>query len=434
MGDSYLPPERLASTPLVLHNERSRRTVARGGILTSVQHHNVTGPMSNSDHQEQQRHEMSPGYLHAPYQPQPPILISSPPFERKHQQYFSSRHKYSVSYLKLSRYVQHNSTGSQHVNYSVTPMANPITSGIQDQGNAQYPALLNIQPPSYTNSTRSGAGNYTAYGPRLVPYDQSLLQDFEPLQTEVPGRRPTPLLISDPMNPSVENDVYSQPRDSGAAIHQDNLAAVSVQQEIISDKADLSKDDMIKEIKKFFTESFEQLGVELHGTKRNKKLPWLQFDDTLEDEGIQMVNWPKDVLTPGKGSNSSKGLAGVPVRDLKKIYKAIHSDTAKLELRHIPGARKPGQAVSQQEFFTESSASGSRKRPRDAGSTDGNARLKKQLVFKNIRYDGVMEAWKNYIMNIYANKRVETSVGFGERAGKFFVISQASKVKFLLAG
>ncbi|KAJ7586632.1 hypothetical protein C8J56DRAFT_1085143 [Mycena floridula] len=44
-------------------------------------------------------------------------------------------------------------------------------------------------------------------------------------------------------------------------------------------------------------------------------------------------------------------LAGVPVRDLKKIYKAIHTDTAKLELRHIPGARRPGQAVSQQEFF-----------------------------------------------------------------------------------
>ncbi|KAJ7586685.1 hypothetical protein C8J56DRAFT_891560 [Mycena floridula] len=252
---------------------------------------------------------------------------------------------------------------SNNLSQAVQICATQFNCGIQDQGNAQYPALLNIQPPSYTNSTRSDAGNYTAYGPRLVPYDQSLLQDFEPLHTEVPGRRPTPLLISDPMNPSVENDVYSQPRDSGAAMHQDNLAAVSVQQEIISDKADLSKDDMIKEIKKFFTESFEQLGVELHGTKRNKKLPWLQFDDTLDDEGIEMVNWPKE------------------------------TDTAKLELRHIPGARKPGQAVSQQEFFAESSALGSRKRPRDAG-TDGDSRPKKQLVFKNIRFDGVMEAWK----------------------------------------
>ncbi|KAJ7586665.1 hypothetical protein C8J56DRAFT_1026874 [Mycena floridula] len=240
--------------------------------------------------------------------------------------------------------VQHNSNGSQQGNYSITPMANPITDGIpgQDSG-AQYPALHDTQLPSYANSTRSGNVNYNADGQAWVPYDQP--------------------------------------------------AAVSVQQEIISDKADLSKDDMIKEIKKFLTESFERLGVELHGTKRNKKLPWLQFDDTLEDEGIEMVNWPKDVLTPGRGSNSSKGLAGVPVRDLKKIYKAIHSDTAKLELRHIPGARKPGQAVSQQEFFAESSASGSRKRPRDA-ETDGNSRPKKQLVFKNIRFDGVMEAWK----------------------------------------
>ncbi|KAJ7586548.1 hypothetical protein C8J56DRAFT_1051904 [Mycena floridula] len=379
----------------MLRTERSRRILARGGILVSVQQHSVPRPMSNSDHQEQQdphhtlydhdeqRHEMSTDHLNAPYHPQLPIS----------QVRHLSQSISNTSHQDINiPYVRHNSTGSQQDNYSVTPMANPITDGIQDQGNAQYPALLNIQPPFYTNSTRSGAGNYT-YGPAWVLYDQSLLQDFEPLQTEVPGRQPSPLLISDPVNPSVENDVYSQPRDSGATMNQDNLAAVSVQQEIISDKADLSKDDMIKEIKKFFTESFERLGVELHGTKRNKKLPWLQFDDTLDDEGIEMVNWPKDVLTPGKGSNSSKGLAGVPVRDLKKIYKAIHSDTAKLELRHIPGARKPGQAVSQQEFFAESSASGSRKRPRDA-ETDKDSRPKKQLVFKNIRYDGVMEAWK----------------------------------------
>ncbi|KAJ7586448.1 hypothetical protein C8J56DRAFT_1165456 [Mycena floridula] len=290
--------------------------------------------------------------------------------------------------------VQHNSNGSQQGNYSITPMANPITNGIpgQDSG-AQYPALHDIQLPSYTNSTRSGNVNYNADGQAWVPYDQPILQELEASQTEVPGRRLTLLSIPDLVNPPVENDVYSQPRDSRASMNQDNLAAVSVQQEIISDKADLSKDDMIKEIKKFLTESFERLGVQLHGTKRNKKLPWLQFDDTLEDEGIEMVNWPKDVLTPGRGSNSSKGLAGVPVRDLKKIYKAIHTDTVKLELRHIPGARKPGQAVSQQEFFAESSASGSRKRPRDA-ETDGDSRPKKQLVFKNIRYDGVMEAWK----------------------------------------
>ncbi|KAJ7586482.1 hypothetical protein C8J56DRAFT_105114 [Mycena floridula] len=153
--------------------------------------------------------------------------------------------------------VQHNSNGSQQGNYSITPMANPITDGIpgQDSG-AQYPALHDTQLPSYTNSTRSGNENYNAYGQAWVPYDQPILQELEASQTEVPGRRLTLLSIPDLVNPPVENDVYSPPRDSRASMNQDNLAAVSVQQEIISDKADLSKDDMIKEIKKFLTESF----------------------------------------------------------------------------------------------------------------------------------------------------------------------------------
>ncbi|KAJ7586436.1 hypothetical protein C8J56DRAFT_1165451 [Mycena floridula] len=371
----------------MLRKERSRRMVARGGILASVQHHDVPGPMSNPDYQEQQdlhhildaeddhSHNMRTDHIeiHVPHRPRPPISQALHLTESNAHIFHPHTHIPDA---------QHHSTGLQHDHHSATAMA--IADGIQDQDSVQY--------PSYTHSTGSRDVNYTDYGQEWAPYDRTMLQDFEVLQTQVPGRRLTPLLMLDLVNSSVENDVYSQPRDSRAAMNQDNLAAVSVQQ-IISDKADLSKDDMIKEIKKFFTESFEQLGVELHGTKRNKKLPWLQFDDTLDDEGIEMVNWPKDVLTPGKGSNSSKGLAGVPVRDLKKIYKAIDSDTAKLELRHIPGARKPGQAVSQQEFFAESSASGSRKRPRDA-ETDGDSRPKKRLVFRNIRYDGVMEAWK----------------------------------------
>ncbi|KAJ7586917.1 hypothetical protein C8J56DRAFT_890844 [Mycena floridula] len=243
--------------------------------------------------------------------------------------------------LKLSRYVQHHSTALQHAHHSVPMIA--ITYGIQDQDNVQYPTLHDIQPPSYTNSTRSGDIDYNVYGQSWIPYDQLMVQDLEVLQTQVSGRQSTPLLISELVN----------------------SATGSVEQDTMTDEADLSKDCMIKEIETFFTESFEQLSVELHGTKQNEKLPWLQFDNTLEDEGIEMMNWPEDVLTPGKGSNSSKGLAG------------------------------PGQAVSQQEFFAESSASGSRKRPRDAGSTDGDGGPRKQkLVFKNIWYDGVMEAWK----------------------------------------
>ncbi|KAJ7586672.1 hypothetical protein C8J56DRAFT_1165539 [Mycena floridula] len=386
----------LTEVLVMLGNECSRRNVSWNNILASVQHHDFDGPVPNSDHQEQRdlQHTLDDSIdqgngmrtdhtdinvLHRGHSPIPrPVHLPEDITHMFHP------------HITIP-YVQHHSTDSQNDHHFATATA--ITDGIQDQSNVQYPPFHDIQPPSYSNSTRSKDVNYSAYGQPWVPYDQPTLQDFEALQTQVPGRRSTPLLISELVNSSVEDGVTTRSRDPGATMMQDNLAALSVEQDTTTDKADLSKDDMIKEIRTFFTESFERLGVELHGTKRNKKLPWLQFDDTLEDEGIEMVNWPKYVLTPGKGSNSSKGLAGVPVRDLKKIYKAIHSDTAKLELRHIPGARKSGQAVSQQEFFAESSASGSRKRPRDA-ETDGDSRPKKQLVFKNIRFDGVMEAWK----------------------------------------
>ncbi|KAJ7585853.1 hypothetical protein C8J56DRAFT_1165633, partial [Mycena floridula] len=170
--------------------------------------------------------------------------------------------------------------------------------------------------------------------------------DVTVLTLEATGRRATPLAISELVNPALDsNELVHGQGGSEACIVAQNMTGNPTPPVDLSRSEPLSKDDMIKELKRFFTESFERLGVELHGSKRNKKLPWIQFDDTLVDEGIEMVNWPEDVLSPGKGSNSSKGLAGVPVRDLKKIYKAIHSDTVKLELRHIPGARKPGQAV-----------------------------------------------------------------------------------------
>ncbi|KAJ7586580.1 hypothetical protein C8J56DRAFT_1051931 [Mycena floridula] len=339
---------------VMLRNECSRRNVSWNNILASVQHHDFDGPVPNSDHQEQrdlqhtlddsidQGHGMRTDHtdinvLHRGHSPIPRAVHL--PEDITHMFHPD---------INIP-YVQHHSTDLQNDHHFATATA--ITDGIQDQSNVQYPPFHDIQPPSYSNSTRSKDVNYSAYGQPWVPYDQPTLQDFEALQTQVPGRRSTPLLISELVNPSVENNMTSRPRDPGATMIQDEPAAVSVRQNTLLDKADLSKDDMIKEIRTFLTESF------------------------------------------GKGSNSSKGLAGVPVRDLKKIYKAIHSDTAKLELRHIPGARKPGQAVSQQEFFAESSASGSRKRPRDA-ETDEDSRPKKQLVFKNIRYDGVMEAWK----------------------------------------
>ncbi|KAJ7586480.1 hypothetical protein C8J56DRAFT_1165470 [Mycena floridula] len=387
-----------------LRNECSRRKVRWNNILAAVQHTDVPGPVTISDHQEQQdlQYTLADGddQIHnlrtdridpkVSRRPRPPISRSLHLME-------------GITHIchpdtNTVKYSHHDLTGSPHDNHSPTSMVNPITNRIQDQDNGvQYPVFHDIQAPSYSNLMGSADVNYAAYGQAWVPYDQTMLQDLETLQTQIPDGRSTPLSISDLMNPTVKNDMFSQSRDPGATMAQDDPAAVSVRQNTVSDKADLSRDGMMKEIKTFFTESFERLGVELHGTKRNKKLPWLQFDDTLKDEGIEMVNWPEDVPTPGKGSNSSKGLAGVPVRDLKRIHKAIHSNPGKLELRHIPGARKSGQAVSQQEFFAESSATGSRKRLRDAGDTDGDSRPKKRLVFKNIRFDGVMEAWKVHL-------------------------------------
>ncbi|KAJ7586595.1 hypothetical protein C8J56DRAFT_105806 [Mycena floridula] len=151
-------------------------------------------------------------------------------------------------------YVQHHSTDLQNDHHFAT--ATTITDGIQDQSNVQYPPFHDIQPPSYTNSTGSGDVNYSAYGQPWVPYDQPMVQELEASQTQVPGRRSTPLLIPDLVNPSVDNDMFSQPQDAGVTMTQDEPAAVSVRQNTLLDKADLSKDDMIKEIRTFFTESF----------------------------------------------------------------------------------------------------------------------------------------------------------------------------------
>ncbi|KAJ6498659.1 hypothetical protein DFH09DRAFT_333775 [Mycena vulgaris] len=200
-----------------------------------------------------------------------------------------------------------------------------------------------------------------------------------------PGPRSTPLSISDPTGGRVvtEAAVTLAPAYESPPLNLVAESSVSLPRRVPTQdgESELCKDDMIKHLKIFFTESFERLGVELHGSKRIKKLPWLQFDETLEKEGIEMVNWPGDVPTPGKGPNSSKGLAGLPVRHLNKIYAAIHRETAKLQLQRIPGARKPGQAVSQQEFFGDDSAvaSSSRKRGRDR-EDEGDTRPKKKQL------------------------------------------------------
>ncbi|KAJ7586689.1 hypothetical protein C8J56DRAFT_945321, partial [Mycena floridula] len=376
--------------------ERSRRKIVRDGILASIQHHHVTGPMSNSDHQEQQdphytlydhdeqRHEMSTDHLNAPYHPQPPI---------------SQVHHLSESIPNIFHqdmnipYVQHNSNGLQHGNYSMTPMANPITDGIpgQDSG-GQYPALHDIQPPSYTNSTRSGGVNYSAYGQPWVPYDQPMVQELETSETQVPGRRSTPLSIPDLVNPSVENDITSQRRNTfieGATMTQDNLATVSVRQanseqmmpsehnsntitsrsperhtNMMSHTAKLPpKGQMRDEVKKFLTDAMEQHGVQLQYKGNEPKLPWLDFQKTLKAHKLKMINWPDRLEQPGKdlSNDPSKGIVGVNIRDLGTIYRAIHHPTTPIRLiRDGPGENTGMYRMPEDQCEVSSS----RKRPR----------------------------------------------------------------------
>ncbi|KAJ7586522.1 hypothetical protein C8J56DRAFT_1084970 [Mycena floridula] len=221
-------------------------------------------------------------------------------------------------------YVQHNSDGSQHDNYSAIPMA--INNAGQDQDNAQHPVFHDIQPSSYMNSTRSGDASYSTYGQASVLYDQTMLQNFEASQTQVSGRRSTPSLISELLNPSVENDMSSQSRDLAATMTQDDLdhqspykmpnTHSSHYQQHAMDPAvpAASKPKMIEKIRTFLTSELDRHSVYLARTHNGRpKLPWVDFETKLKDEGLELANWPTGVSEPGKDERAdpNKGIAGI---------------------------------------------------------------------------------------------------------------------------
>ncbi|KAJ7576502.1 hypothetical protein C8J56DRAFT_1171531 [Mycena floridula] len=323
LGETLPVDEKALSADLtellvLLGEECSRQNVPWNNILASVQHPDVPRPVSNSDHQEQQvlhytpaedddqGHNMRTNHidLNVSHRPQP--LISRGVHLAENINHIF-RPDTNISY------VQHNSTSLQHDHHSATAMA--ITNGIQEQDNVQYPPFHGIQPPS------SADVNYGAYGQEWVPYDQSLLQDFEPLRTQVSGRRSTPWLISELVNPSVENDMTLRPRDTfieGAIITQDEPAAVSIRQansermmpsehnpnmitpshrsparhtNVVSHTARLPpKGQMRDEVKKFLTDAMEQQGIPLQYKGNEPKLPWLDFQKTLEAHQVRMIN------------------------------------------------------------------------------------------------------------------------------------------------
>ncbi|KAJ7586529.1 hypothetical protein C8J56DRAFT_944959 [Mycena floridula] len=176
-----------------------------------------------------------------------------------------------------------------------------------------------------------------------------MMQDLGVLQTEVAGRRSTPLSIPELVNPSVENDMFSQPRDGGVTMTQDNPDHQSPHRKPSTHASHhlqytavpaASKPKMIEKIKTFLTSELDRHSVYLARTHNGRpKLPWVDFETKLKDEGLELINWPNGVPEPGKDERAdpNKGIAGISVRDLTAIYRAIHSTTAPLELRRSSG-------------------------------------------------------------------------------------------------
>ncbi|KAJ7586570.1 hypothetical protein C8J56DRAFT_944988 [Mycena floridula] len=123
------------------------------------------------------------------------------------------------------------------------------------------------------------------------------------------------------------------------------------------------KGQMRDEVKKFLTDAMEQHGVQLQYKGNEPKLPWLDFQKTLKDHKITMINWPVGLEQPGKGLSDDprKGIAGLNIQDLRKIYRAIHDRTAPLQLIRDG----PGEDTAMYRMPDEQREVGSsRKRPR----------------------------------------------------------------------
>ncbi|KAJ7586511.1 hypothetical protein C8J56DRAFT_944810 [Mycena floridula] len=136
------------------------------------------------------------------------------------------------------------------------------------------------------------------------------------------------------------------------------------QTNVVSQTAKLPpKGQMRDEVKKFLTDAMEQHGVQLQYKGNEPKLPWLDFQKTLKDHKITMINWPVGLEQPGKGLSDDprKGIAGLNIQDLRKIYRAIHDRTAPLQLiRDGPGENTAMYRMPDEQREVGSS----RKRPR----------------------------------------------------------------------
>ncbi|KAJ7571836.1 hypothetical protein C8J56DRAFT_1176952 [Mycena floridula] len=83
-----------------------------------------------------------------------------------------------------------------------------------------------------------------------------------------------------------------------------------------------SKPKMIEGMKSFFIRQLEFHNVHLARTHPSRpKLPWLDFEATLVEEGLKVFNWPETIARPGKAisADPNKGITGINIRDLKRF-------------------------------------------------------------------------------------------------------------------
>ncbi|KAJ7586674.1 hypothetical protein C8J56DRAFT_106336 [Mycena floridula] len=191
------------------------------------------------------------------------------------------------------------------------------------------------------------------------------LGDYVPMEasavtypTANPARRQIPSAIN------IEQNVGFTSRNTppiNSQSHASSVAAVG--------PALPSKRQMAEEIKKHLTDEMVRVGISLAQTDKGQvKLPWLDFETMLGENRVRMINWPAGVARPGKdlSKDTSKGIYGVRLDSLTKIYRAIRDSTAPIQLLR-------DETVLPSGLYTMSGdpeTSVSRKRPRDSGDDE----------------------------------------------------------------
>ncbi|KAJ7586463.1 hypothetical protein C8J56DRAFT_944694 [Mycena floridula] len=183
-----------------------------------------------------------------------------------------------------------------------------------------------------------GLGDYATTEPSVATYPTA-----NPVQSQIPSA----IDIGQNLFPSRNTPrINSQSHASSAA------AAVGL--------ALPSKRQMADEIKKHLTDEMVRVGISLPQTG--------QGQTTLANNRVRMINWPVGVARPGKdlGADTSKGIKGVTLDPLTKIYRAIHHPTAPIQLLR-------DETVLPNGLYTMSGdpeTSVSQKRPRDSGDDE----------------------------------------------------------------